>query len=178
MKGIHRYSPTTGAELGRDRHYPGTIPLRESLEGDGELTNGELVSRDPTAILEYFKRCHRKHYDADQDLYLAAWEGITALRAGDDEEESDPWDCWLWYALAERLDRRGHDVEWMCAHVDPRCPHCSSSTKLEPSATGYPNVRCASHCRRYNDVTIAIVERVLDLYNATFDEGISRVGLF
>jgi len=35
MKGAHRFSPSTGADLSDDRHRPGSIPMRESLDGDG-----------------------------------------------------------------------------------------------------------------------------------------------
>ena len=177
MKGAHKFSPTSGAALSRDREYPGTVPLREALDGSGELTNGELVSRNATALLTRLKECHQRHHAVpDPMLFREAWDAIQQLRSG--EDRPTPWDCWLWYALAEYLDREGHDVEWMLVHVDPRCPHCSSSTKVEPSLTGYPNVTCASHCGRPNDVTIAVVERVVGLYNATFDEQISRFGLF
>ena len=181
MKGIHKHSPTTGAELSREKRYPGTIPLRESLEADGELTNGELVSRNATALLRYFKRCHAKHGDPDTDLYFAAWQGIQALRAGDDEEESDPWDVWLWYSLAERLDRRGFDVDWMLGHAEPRCPRCSSRLKHKPAAAGYPKMICGASCgaETSSDRTVEIYERIKDVYNATFpDDAVDSLRVF
>lgn len=175
MKGAHKFSPMSGAELSREQHYPGTVPQREALDGSGELTNGQLVSNGSRALLGNFRRMHARHHDQENAaLVRKASRAIQRLR------KHDPWDCWLWYALAEHLDRRDDvdvDVTWMLGHVDPRCPHCSSRTKLEPSATGYPNVKCASHCQHKNDVTIVVVERILDCYNAAFDEPIDRVGL-
>ena len=63
MKGAHRFSPTSGAELSDERHRPGTIPLRESLDESGELTNGRLVSQNATALVRYFRRMHARHHD-------------------------------------------------------------------------------------------------------------------
>lgn len=177
MKGIHKFAPRSGAKLSRNREYPGSIPQREALDGSGELSNGQLVSSESTALLTRLKECHGRHHnDPDVGLFLDAWEAIQQLRS--DEGSPTPWDCWLWYALAEHLDRAGHDVEWMLIHVDPRCPHCSSTTKREPSVTGYPNIRCASQCRQPDDVTVDVVERVLEIYNATFNEPIERIGIF
>lgn len=28
-------------------------------------------------------------------------------------ENSGTWDCWVWYATAEGLARKGYDVGWM-----------------------------------------------------------------
>lgn len=175
MKGQHKFAPSSGAELSRDQRYPGTIPLREALDGSGELSNGKLVSDDSTALKRYFKRMHqRRHDETDSDLYRAASLGILRLR------ESDPWDCWLWYALAERLHRKGHEVEWMLDHVEARCPRCSSRLQYEPSATGYTHAKCASSCGAdsSNDRTVEIVERILDLYQTAFDEDLDQITLF
>lgn len=166
MKGIHRHSPRTGAELSRKYRYPGTVPLRESEAGDGELTNGELVARDPTALLTYFKRCHRKHHDdPDPSLYQTAWSGIQGLR------KADPWDCWLWYALAEYLHRQDYDTGWMLAHAEARCPRCSSRLRYEDSVFGFPNMICASSCSGGDsDRTIEVRDRIEAVYEAAFGE--------
>lgn len=175
MKGAHKFSPQSGAELSRERLYPGTIPMREAVDGSGELTNGELVSNGSRALLGRFRDLQERHRDEeDAALTRAAAAAIQKLR------KQDPWDCWLWYALAEHLDRRDDvdaDVEWMLGHVDPRCPFCTSRTKIEHSVTGYPNVKCAAHCRHRNDVTVAVVDQILELYNASFEEPIDEVGL-
>jgi len=176
MKGVHKFSPSSGAPLSRDRRYPGTIPLREALDGSGELSNGKLVSDTATALARYFKRMHQRRHDADDaELYQAAALAIKRLR------EHDPWDCWLWYALAERLHRRDDvdaDVAWMLDHVEARCPRCGSRLQYEPSVSGYANAKCASSCGAgHTDRTVEIVERVLDLYADTFDE-IDRITLF
>jgi DNA-directed RNA polymerase subunit RPC12/RpoP len=174
MKGAHKFSPTSGAKLSRDRHYPGTLPLREALDGSGELSNGKLVSDSSTALARYFKRIHQRRHDtADGRLYQAAALGIARLRA------KDPWDCWLWYTLAERLHRKGFDTEWMLDHVEARCPRCSSRLQYEPTPTGYVNALCASSCGAdSNNRTVEIVERILDLYEAAFDDAINSITLF
>ena len=173
MKGVHRFSPSSGVELSHDQHYPGTIPLREALDGSGELSNGKLVSETPTALVRYFKRMHqRRHAYDDPELYQAVALAVKRLR------KHDPWDCWLWYALAEHLHRAGHDVKWMLDHAEARCPRCSSQLKHEPSASGYARAICASSCGADSkDRTIEIVDRILDLYAETFEE-IDRITLF
>jgi len=173
MKGQHKFSPSTGAELSRDRRYPGSIPLREALDGSGELSNGKLVSDTSTALARYFKRTHqRRHQDDDGELYRAAALAIARLR------QHDPWDCWLWYAAAERLHRKGFDVAWMLDHVEARCPRCSSRLQYEPSVSGYAHAMCASSCGAdSNDRTIEIVDRILDLYEAAFGDTINEITL-
>ncbi|MFW5867296.1 MAG: hypothetical protein ACOCX2_05740, partial [Armatimonadota bacterium] len=115
MKGTHRFSPTTGAALSRDRHYPSTVPFREAVDGSGELTNGQLVSNGSRPLLRYFRRSHARHFDSEHDdLTRSAARAIQLLR------KHDPWDCWLWYALAEYLTRQGFEVQWMLDHVEPR----------------------------------------------------------
>ena len=176
MKGLHRFSPRSGAALSQEREYPGAIPLREALDGSGELTNGELVSRSAKALLRRFKECHQRHYGRDPALYHEAWQAINALRS--DEDMPTPWDCWVWYCLAEYLSREGYDVEWMLSHVEARCPRCSSQLQYEPSPMGYDYARCATNCG--NDAptrTVEIVGRLLDLYERTFGS-IERFRLF
>lgn len=164
MKGVHRFSPSSGAELSRDRHRPGTIPLREALDGSGELTNGRLVSDTSESILRYFRRMHQRHHpEEDVELYRRAALAIKRLRS------EDPWDCWLWFALAERLHRQCHQAAWMLDHADARCPRCSSRLKWEPSAAGYPFARCASSCGKDTERTIEVMDAIQELYEAAFD---------
>ena len=172
MKGAHKFSPSSGAALSRDRRYPGTIPLREAIDGSGELTNGRLVSNGSKALLGYFRRTHQEHAAEDVGLYRRAAVAIQSLR------KQDPWDCWLWYALAERLHREEFDIEWMLGHADARCPRCGSQLKWEPAASGYPFARCASSCSRDRECTIEITDTILELYNAVFDEPIDRLTFF
>jgi len=168
MKGKHKFSPRSGAELSREREYPGTIPLREALDGSGELTNGELVSRSAKALLQRFKECHQRHREANPELYCDGWEAIQDLRS--DEESPTPWDCWVWYCLAECLTRRGYDVEWMHAHVEARCPRCSSRLQYEAAPAGYDYARCATNCGvDSSERTYEIMDRLHELYNRTFD---------
>jgi hypothetical protein len=179
MKGKHKFSPTSGVELSDERHYPGTIPVREALDGSGELTNGELVSQEATALLTRFKECHRRYHEPDPELYINAWDSIQAIRG--DEDTPTPWDCWLWYCLAEYLSRNGHEIGWMFSHVEPRCPRCSSRLRYEPSPSGYPNMICGSTCgaETSSDRTVEIYDRIKEVYNTTFsDESIDRLRIF
>lgn len=176
MKGKHKFSPRSGAALSREREYPGTIPFREALDGSGELTNGELVSRSPQALLRRFKDCHQRHHEPDPVLYREAWEAIQDLRS--DEDTPTPWDCWVWYCLAEYLSREGYDADWMLSHVEARCPRCSSQLQYEASATGYDYARCATNCGTDSSKrTPEIIEQLLELYERTFGP-IDRVQLF
>jgi len=181
MKGQHKFSPRSGAELSDQREYPGTIPLREALDGSGELTNGELVSREATALLTRFKECHQRGHDPDPELYFEAWNAIQALR--NDEDTPTPWDCWLWYCLAERLHREGYDTEWMLAHVEARCPRCSSRLQYEASPMGFDVARCATKCGADSPHrTYEIMTELLDLYTRGFvdadDDPIERFEIF
>lgn len=164
MKGDFRFSPTTGEELSQERHKPGQIPFRESLAGDGELTNGVLTS-SPKALLEYFQRCHQRMHEADDALYRAMALGVRQLKS-----KTDAWDVWVWYALAEYLTRKGYDVAWMLAFTEPRCPRCGSRIKFEPSEVGFAKAGCASHCGKdSNDRTIEIRDRIEEVYETAFE---------
>lgn len=164
MKGQHKFAPRSGAALDREPEYPGTIPLREALDGSGELSNGTLVSESGEAIVRYFRRCHQRHHDEAPDCYAAAALAVKRLRA------EDPWDVWVWYALAERLHRKGYDVAWMFAHAEPRCPRCSSRLQFDDAAAGYPYAKCGASCSPQPDRTIEIHERVEAVYETAFDE--------
>jgi endogenous inhibitor of DNA gyrase (YacG/DUF329 family) len=66
----------------------------------------------------------------------------------------------------------------MLAHVDARCPRCSSRLKWEPSDTGYPFAECASSCSRDPEQTIEMMDRIRELYAAAFDEELDGTQLF
>lgn len=173
MKGTHQFCPTSGAALSDDAHYvENGVKLRAPLDGtvddswtcDGALTNGELVS-GCSALIAYFRRQRRKT-DVDAEI-----DGKAALAIRRLKSSSGAWDEWIWYATAERLARSGFDAEWMLAFAEPRCPRCSSRVKIEPSATGYPNLRCGVTCGPDSaDRSIEIYDRILDTYNAAFSD--------
>lgn len=174
MKGIHRFCPETGAELSDEKHYDNDgPPLRAPKDVDGRhwgdepeglLSNGELVS-SRYALANYFRRCHQRHHDEDGALYRAMALALRRLK-----RETDAWDVWVWFALAERLNRKGHDVEWMRNHVDVPCPWCSGPLKWEQTARGIQG-KCATNCRnQWNQdyVEPVVREKVRAAYNSTF----------
>jgi len=184
MKGQHAFCPTSGAELGDERHYVDSrIPCRAPIEGTvddswtmlGELSNGQLIS-SATALTSYFRRCQQEaHADYYVDLYGKAALAIRRLKS-----ETNAWDVWIWYALAERLDRLGFDASWMRRFADPRCPRCSSQIKLEDAVVGYDHLICGASCGNdSSDRTVEIYERIHDVYEATFpDEPIDSLNVF
>lgn len=185
MKGKHAFCPTSGASLTDERYYADTnIPFRAPVEDSiddswtllGELTTGELVS-SCTALISYFRRCQQK---ASADYYVDLY-GKSAVDIRRLKSETNAWDVWIWYALAEHLDRRGFDASWMPHFAEPRCPRCSSRLRYEPSATGYPNMICGASCgnETASDRTVEIYERIKDVYNATFtDDTIESLHVF
>ena len=187
MKGQTAFCPKTGAELSKERYYadsniPFRIPERESVDeafwdedAEGLLTLGEAKSAN-TAILSYFERCHQKVREHDEELYRRAWSAIRQLKL-----KTSAWDVWIWYALAERLDRLGFDTSWMLQYAEPRCPRCSSRLRYEEPPTGYANMICGSSCgnETSSDRTVEIYDRIKDVYNATFtDDPVERLHIF
>ena len=181
MRGYHAFCPKTGASLSKKRHYdergrPQRVPT-DDVPGvepptDGELTNG-AISSSKRALLNYFRRCHQRHHDADQRLYRKASLGLTRLKRAANGIES--WDVHVWYALGEWLSETGYDVEWMRTHVEPRCPHCAGRLKYEAFPGGEVIAQCGTNCtddyenrlRRTREIVAGLYARAFD---ATADE--------
>lgn len=185
MKGKHAFCPTSGAELTEERYYvDSNIPYRAPVEGTvdeswtllGELTTGQLVSSS-TALISYFRRCQQEAAaDYYVDLYGKAAKELRRLKS-----ETNAWDVWIWYALAERLDRVGFDTSWMLQYAEPRCPRCSSRLRYEEPTAGYANMICGSSCGNEgsSDRTVEIYERIKDVHNATFtDDPVESLHIF
>lgn len=185
MKGVHKFCPDTGVDLSDEQHYdrrgisrraPDDSDIADDHWGDhpeGLLTNGELVS-SRYAIANYFRRCHRRHHDQeDAQLYRSMALAVRRLKTRTD----NPWDVWIWYALAERLARKDYDVVWMLDHAEARCPRCSGVLKFETTARGL-QPKCAVNCRdQWNQdyLDAEIEELVLSTYNKAFpDDAISK----
>jgi len=185
MKGVHKFCPETGVELSKEQHYdrrgiarraPDDSDIADYRWGarpEGLLTNGELVS-SRYAIANYFRRCHLRHHDEEHDqLYRSMALAVRRLKTRTD----NPWDLWIWYALAERLARKDFDVPWMLDHVEARCPRCSGVLKFEPTVRGL-QAKCAVNCRdEWNQsyVDSDIEEKVLATFNTAFpDDAISK----
>lgn len=175
MKGAHKFCPETGVDLDEERHYDDRGIPRQAPDDDlpddhwgnrpmGLLTNGELVSTR-LALANYFRRCHQRHHDGDDDLYCAMALALRRLKT-----RTDSWDVWVWYALAERLSRKGYDIDWMFYHTTPRCPRCSGPLKWESTARGLQG-KCAINCRNQRNpdyVNHEIRKRVRSMYNSGF----------
>lgn len=178
MKGANAFCPRTGASLSEKRYYAGGgtprhAVIQDGFPGeppmDGELTNGAVRS-STVALFNYFRRCHRRHYDENPSLYrkaLLALRRIKRVATGAEE-----WDVHVWYTLCERLDAAGYETRWMHAHVELRCPECRSRLKYEELG-GEVVARCGTNCT--DDGTDRLLEIrtiIADLYSRTFDETI------
>lgn len=168
MKSPHAISPSTGEPLSDEQFYPTATgaPKRTPVDGTGELTNGERKS-SRVALQQHFERCYRRAHDgrdAPDDVVRAAGTALYQLK------REDPVDVWAWYALAERLARKGYWATWLLSFVELQCPRCGSRVQIEPTLTGYEKVRCASRCGTdsSSERSVAIAERILELYASAF----------
>lgn len=174
MKGGNKFCPRSGAELGEETHHDEHgIPFR-APEDDvdeahygagpvGELSCGELVS-SRIALANYFRRCHQLARGPDDQLYRAMALALRRLKSGD----SDDWDVWIWFALEERLHRKGFDVDWMDQFAEARCLRCGSVMKWERTPRGVQG-KCAVNCSDDNDYREPeIRERIRTIYDSAF----------
>lgn len=176
MIGEHAFCPTSGAALSRAVHYdehgrPERVPQSDDLSPnaalEAPLTTGKRRS-SRRALLTYFRRCHRRHAEPDDELYRRAAYALERLkRTASGREERD---VVVWAALGERLERDGFDAAWMRAHVEPRCPDCGGRLTYVDGPDG-PVGRCGSACRETRTDRLAeIRDRVRSLFARTFDD--------
>lgn len=176
MIGEHAFCPTSGASLSREAHYdernrPERVPESDELSPnaalEAPLTTGRRRS-SRRALATYFRRCHRRHADADDELYCRAAFVLARLkRVATGRQERD---VILWYALGERLARDGFDVDWMSAHAEPRCPECSGRLTYVDGPDG-PIGRCGGSCRGTCDDRLATIrDTVCTLFARTFPD--------
>ena len=208
MIGINAFDPDSGAPLSEERYYyPGQatrskehavehekkktyftqgarVPVYHpevawSDDCEGRLTNGKLCS-STMGILGYFRRIHRRALDEP----IPAMDRSAALavkQLNGSRETGGDWDCYIWYALAERLAKKGYETRWMFDYADPRCPRPSGSTRcgsmvkyrsavsVEKGGTFLETI-CASEPNRHGSIDDAIRERVGEIYEGSFDE--------
>lgn len=162
MIGTHRFSPSSGHELSRDKEHPDDgVALRASLNGMGELTNGEQTS-SKRALVRYFRREHSKRFDDDPQLYRRAAAGILQLK------KEEPKDWALWWALVEWLD--DDHAEWMSHCAPIRCPTTGHEldTRISVGGRQYvdPQRKQDGEAR---DRTELVRDRVRELYEAAFE---------
>lgn len=172
MKGQTAICPTSGATLSEQKHYPEgadrplRVPENDHVYGDDcfELTTGARCS-SKRALMNFVRRTHERHHDPDKTLYQTVALELRRLK-----RESTARDEWVLYALAERLHRRHFDIEWLRAHIEPVCPRCGGPLAFKETPRGVDG-KCATNCSDDNDFrNWEIRERVLEAYNATFDD--------
>ncbi|WP_436928785.1 hypothetical protein [Halosimplex halobium] len=176
MIGTDPFCPESGAPLSRDRHYDETgrgkravtTTDRSAAAGTaGELTNGAVRSAR-TALLTYFERCHRRHADADEELYRRAAVALRRLKSGASGRQE--WDVHVWFALKHRLASTSHGVEWMNDHATLRCPECAGRLRYRRTP-GCVVATCGVNCDGADgDALAAIRETVASLYATAFDD--------
>ncbi|MGQ3411981.1 hypothetical protein ACT4ML_06925 [Natrinema sp. LN54] len=176
MIGEHAFCPTSGASLSREVHYdergrPERVPQSDDLSPnaslDAPLTTGERRS-SRRALATHFRRCHRRHADADDELYCRAALSLARLKRAAAGRQGR--DVIVWYALAERLARDGFDVDWMSAHAEPRCPDCSGRLTYVEGPDG-PIGRCGGSCHGTRaDRLETIRDTVCSLFARTFPD--------
>lgn len=181
MKGNYAFCPKSGAPLSKELHYDDEGRPRRCVESDensavrspdGELTNGSLRS-SKVAVFNHFRRRHQRHHGTDSRLYSKATLALRRLKRTANGREA--WDMYVWYALAERLDRLGFDVRWMSAHVEPRCPRCAGRLKYERTAADELVARCGTDCTDDRSDRLAeIRETVVGLYGRAFEDDTSE----
>jgi hypothetical protein len=119
-------------------------------------------------VFNYFRRCHQRYHETNPRLYSKVTLALRRLKRTATGREA--WDMHVWYALAERLDRLGFDVQWMNAHVEPRCPRCAGRLKYERTTTDELVGRCGTDCTDdRSDRLDEIREIVVDLYGRAFE---------
>lgn len=178
MIGEDAFHPKTGASLSREDHYDdqgnsrrATLPDGFSADADlpGELTNGAIQS-SKAALFNRFRRCHQRHYEANDELYRKAALGLSRLKRAADGRQG--WDIHVWYALQRRLDRAGFDAGWMHTHAEPRCPSCHGQLTYERYDNGDVRARCGTRCTKTADELHEIRTTIADLYSRAFGTAI------
>lgn len=199
-----KFDPETGAPLSEDKYYPTGTAVEEYQTGvrvpvehpdsawkpsrEGALTNGEVRS-SRQGLLGYFERVLRKYCsDPSPKWDIAAANALRYLKT--DDQHSFTADCFVWYALAERITRK-HDffTGWMLHFAVPRCPHCLSECKFK-GGVYYQEAVCASqpgptiipeeleeqgYRPGHGNVDEAIRKKIIEVYNAAFDETIEEI---
>jgi hypothetical protein len=209
MIGNCRFDPDSGAPLSVEKHYPpGSAHYRTgartpkyhpdsawSLSREGALTNGEVRSsrRGLQGYFERVVRAVREGTEPDPRLDMAASNALRQLKSGGengdggDGAQSDRYtlDCFVWYALAERLCRKGWWVSWMLDYAIPRCPLCGSEAKFDDgvwhkraicgSQSGPSNIPDELESQGYEpghgDIDDALRREIRSTYNSAFAEG-------
>lgn len=176
MIGEHAFCPSSGASLSREVHYdergrPERAPQSDDLTPNASLEAPLTMGRRRSsrrALVTYFRRCHRRHAEPDDDLYCRAALVLTRLkRAATDRQERD---IVIWYAVGERLAHKGFDVAWMASHVEPRCLECDGRLTYDAGPDG-PIGRCGGSCGDTRvDRLETIRETVCSLLAQTFPD--------
>lgn len=151
MIGEHAFCPSSGAPLSREAHHDARGRPKRAPQADDRTPNDALDAPLTTgaprsskrALLAYLRRCHRRHADANDELYRCGALALDRLKESAAGREAR--DEIVWFALGERLARAGFDVAWMAAHVEPRCPGCNGRLAYVEGPDG-PTGRCGGSC--------------------------------
>ncbi len=181
MKHEFAFDPESGAPLSdeHDYHPDHGVPVRTPVQHhtsqwtasrEGALTNGELRSSGD-GLIGYFRHKHREVRAPDNRLDQAAALGIRKLKSAEDNKFA--LDCFLWYALAEKLAKKGHWVAWMLDFAGARCPKCHSRLKFRPAIDKLEGV-CASSEHDHGAVDDDIRSTVRRLYERAFDDDLDE----
>lgn len=182
MIGSNGFCPKTGASLSEEHHYDRDGRSRRAVSEErgqappqtaGELTNGAIRS-SRVALITYFRRCHQRHCEPDDDLYRAAATGLQRLkRAADGKQEHD---VHIWYALQKRLERAGFDVEWMHAHATLHCLYCHGPLVYDAVDRDAVEAQCGGNCIDTNADQFSRIRSVIaSLYTSAFAESEATV---
>lgn len=175
MIGNHAFCGRSGAPLSEETYYDDGGNRRRFVlarecddECTGELTTGEVRS-SARALVTYFRRSHRTEREYDPELYRRAALAVRRLkRAAGGTQEADRH---VWFALRHRLERTGHDADWMIDYVDLRCPDCHGRLRFERDRSGDVVARCGTNCDgRSTDRVDRVRETVVSLYADAFDD--------
>lgn len=181
MKGSYAFCPKTGVPLSEEKHYDhggGYQRVPEAGATDAtpaaELTNGSRRS-STVALCVYFRRTHQRHDAPDDALYREAALALRRLKRT--ATETQAWDVYVWFTLAERLSRTGHDVAWMHDHAEWRCPGCYGPLRYDAVGDGVA-ARCVQACDGdRGDRLASLHATVAALYRATFDDRVAATDL-
>ncbi len=182
MHGTHAFCPESGSTLSEDTVVTETgrelrYPTNDNAYGEDSyvLTTGATCS-STIALMSRFRECHEREFGTtwvDDERVNALYRRVALylrqLKA-DVDGEATTRDEWIWFALAERLDREGDPADWMRNYADVVCPHCGGTLSwLEAPRGMLP--KCLNKCDGTNRYLAHEIQRkVAAVYNRAFDE--------
>ena len=184
MIGNDAFCPKTGAPLSNEKHYDNQGQSYRATHSDeftpeshlpGEFTTGSVES-SKSALFNQFRRCHQRHSDSHPKLYRKAALALSRLKSAATGQQGH--DIYIWYALQQRLQSKGFEVEWMHTHVEPRCPKCHGTLTYELCDNGTVIAECGTQCTDSPINKLPMIrETIADLYTQAFSDSVSSEDL-